>query len=67
MVFNATINTISVISWRSVGWFIGGENGSTHKKPPTCRKSLTNFIEYASPLAGFELTMLLVLCSDLHW
>jgi hypothetical protein len=29
MVFNATFNNISVISWR---------------KPPTCRKSLTNFI-----------------------
>jgi hypothetical protein len=33
MVFNATFNNISVISWRSV-----------LRKPPTCRKSLTNFI-----------------------
>ena len=24
--------------------FIGGENRSTRSKPPTCRKSLTNFI-----------------------
>jgi hypothetical protein len=24
--------------------FIGGRNGSTRRKPPTCRKSLTNFI-----------------------
>jgi hypothetical protein len=34
--------------------FIGGGNRSTHRKPPTCRKSLTNFItkfciEYTSP------------------
>ena len=33
MVFNATFNNISVISWRSV-----------LRKPPTCRNSLTNFI-----------------------
>jgi hypothetical protein len=26
------------------GNFIGGRNRSTRKKPPTCRKSLTNFI-----------------------
>jgi len=25
--------------------FIGGRNGSTRRKPPTCRKSLTNFME----------------------
>jgi len=24
--------------------FIGGGNRSTQRKPPTCRKSLTNFI-----------------------
>jgi len=24
--------------------FIGGENRNTRRKPPTCRKSLTNFI-----------------------
>jgi len=24
--------------------FIGGENQSTQRKPPTCPKSLTNFI-----------------------
>jgi hypothetical protein len=26
--------------------FIGGGNRSTRRKPPTCRKSLTNFITY---------------------
>jgi hypothetical protein len=34
--------------------FIGGGNQSTQRKPPTCHKSLTNFItqcciEYTSP------------------
>ena len=36
MVFNATLDTISAISWRSV--CIGGGNWSTRRKPPTCRK-----------------------------
>ena len=39
------------------------------RKPPNCRKSLTNFItwcciEYTSPETGFKLTTLLVICSD---
>jgi len=29
--------------------FIGGGNWSTWRKSLTCRKSLTNFIEYTSP------------------
>ena len=53
MVFNATFNNISVISWRSFFFFFGGGNRRIRRKPPTCRKSLTNFItyciEYASP------------------
>ena len=45
--------------------FIGGGNRRTRRKPPTCRKLLTNFItscciEHTSPLAGFELTTLVV-------
>ena len=39
MAFNVTFNNISVISWWSV--LLGG-NQSTRRKPPTCRKSLTN-------------------------
>jgi hypothetical protein len=35
MVFNTTFNNISVISWRQFCWW---------RKPPTCHKSLTNFI-----------------------
>jgi hypothetical protein len=65
MVFNATFNNISVISWRSV--FISGGNRSTQWKPLTCRKSLTNFYHimlYISPWVGFELTTLVVICTD---
>ena len=36
------LNNISVILWWSV--FIGGGNQGTRRIPPTCRKSLTNFI-----------------------
>jgi len=43
MVFNATFNNISVISWRTVNFIYGG-NLSTRRKPRTFRKSLTNFI-----------------------
>jgi hypothetical protein len=42
MMFKATFNNISVISVCS----IGGGYRSTWWKPPTCRKSLTNFITY---------------------
>ena len=42
MVFNATFNNISVISRRSV--LLVKETGVPRKKPPTCCKSLTNFI-----------------------
>jgi hypothetical protein len=45
--------------------FIGGGDRDTRRKPPTCRKSLKNFItyscvEYTSPCTGFELTILVV-------
>jgi hypothetical protein len=39
MVFNATFNNIVVVV------FIGGGNRSTRRKPPICRKSLTNYIQ----------------------
>ena len=42
MVFNATFNNISVISWKSV--LLVEENGVYLEKPPTCCKSLTHFI-----------------------
>jgi hypothetical protein len=39
-VLNAFINNISVVSWRPV--LFVEETGVRGKKPPTCRKSLTN-------------------------
>ena len=64
MVFNATFNNISVISWRSVLMVRGNR-----RKPPTCHKSLTNFftqccIEYTSPWTGFKFTTLVVIDTD---
>jgi hypothetical protein len=42
IVFNATLNNISVISWRSV--LLVKETGVPGENHMTCRKSLTNFI-----------------------
>jgi hypothetical protein len=42
IVFNATFNNISVISWLSV--LLVDEIKSNQRKPQTCHKSLTNFI-----------------------
>jgi len=58
MVFSSTFNNISAISWRST--LLMEQNRSTRRKPPTYRKSQTNFItkcyiEYTSPWARFEL------------
>ena len=52
MMFYPTFNNISVISWRSV--LLLEETGVPRRKPPTYRKSLTDFItycciEYTSP------------------
>ena len=50
--------------------FIGGGNQSTQRKPPTCHKSLTNFITLCSikhtlPCAHFfEITALVVIAHD---
>ena len=48
---------------------MGGGNRSTRRKPPTCNKSLTNFItysciEYNLPRVRFELTTLVVIGTD---
>jgi len=62
MVFNATFNNISGMSWWSVLLVV--ETGVPGKLP-TCRKSLTNFItwcciEDTSAWAGYEITTLVV-------
>ena len=70
MVFNATFNNISAISWQSVILVEEtGVPGDTWRKPSTCRKSLTNFItycciEYTSKWAGFKLKTLVVIGTD---
>ena len=59
-VFLMVLSNISVISWRS------GLLG-TRRKPPTCRKSLTNFYHImlnTSPRSGFELTTSVVIGTD---
>ena len=43
MVLNTTFKNISVISWQS---FLLVEETGVRGKPPTCHKSLTNFITY---------------------
>ena len=67
IVFKATFNNNLVISWQSD--LLVDENQSTWRKPQTCRKSLTYFItycciQYTSPRAGLELTMLVVIGTD---
>ena len=38
VVFNATFNNISVLSWQSV--LLVEETGGSQRKPPTCRKNV---------------------------
>ena len=66
MVFNATLNNISVISWLS---FIGGVNWSIWRKTtdlPQVIGKLYHIMLYqvTLPWAGFELTTLMVICTD---
>ena len=67
IVFNTTFNNIFFSAIVKVS-FIGGENRSIRRKPPTCRKSLTHIklyrIEYASPSLGIELTTFVVIGID---
>ena len=50
MVFNATFNNISVISWWSV--LLVKKTHMTRRIPLTCCKSLTNFITYKLHVYG---------------
>ena len=54
MMFNATFNNITVISWQSV--LLVEETGVPGEKTPTGRKSLTNIMLYRAHLAmsGFR-------------
>jgi len=63
MVFNTTFNNISAISWESA--LLVEKNRSTLRKPPTCRKSLTNYHVMLHQVhlvwAGFKLAALVVI------
>jgi hypothetical protein len=58
MVFDATFNNISVISCAVS--FIRGGNRMTRRKPPTCHKSLTNFIHNVVHLTLLEIELITV-------
>ena len=66
MVFNAIFNYISAISWILV--LLVEEIRRTWRKPPTCRKSVTNLshnvVSNTHPRARFELTTLVVIGTD---
>jgi len=67
MVFKATFNNISVISWRSV--LLVEETGvpEENHRPVACHWQFfitTCCIEYASSWPGFELTTLVVIDTD---
>jgi hypothetical protein len=53
VVFKAAFSNISVILIAAVS-FIGGVNRSTRRKPPTCRKLLTNCILVANPFLCYQ-------------
>ena len=57
MVFNATFNNISVISWRS--FFLAEATGASGEKhPPTCRKFYHILYRVYLARARFQLTAL---------
>ena len=68
MVFNATFNKISVISWRSVLLVEGtGVPSENHRPVASYWQTLSHnvgCIEYTSPWTGFELTALVVIGTD---
>ena len=47
MLFNATFNNISVMSWWSV--LLVEETGSIRRKPPACRKTLSHNVVLSTP------------------
>ena len=64
MVFSATFNNISVISWRSV--LLVEKSGENHWPVTSYWQTLSHkcCIEYTSPWTGFELIILVVIGTD---
>jgi hypothetical protein len=63
MVFNATFNNISIISWRPV--LLVEETGENHRPTASHWQTLSqSCIEYISPWIGLELAMLVVIGTD---
>jgi hypothetical protein len=60
MIFNATLNNVSAMSWRLVLLVEGGNP----KKPVVINFHTYSCIEYTSLLAGFELAKLVVIGTD---
>ena len=57
VVFNATFNNM-YLSYIVAFSFIDGRNGSTQRKPPTCRKLLTNYFNNKKKLHKTEIIKL---------
>ena len=62
MVFNATFNSISVISWRSV--LLVAETGGPGENPRPATDKLYHIMLYTSPWSWFELKTSMVIGTD---
>jgi len=62
MVFNATFHNI--FSYIVAITFIGAGNRSTREKPPICRKSVTNLINYHTTMTSPHTNMNYYRCKN---